>query len=162
MSDVEVPAENASAEEWAIFAQRIRAEKDRRFSENRLSHYKPYAKQLEFHKAGALPIYERLLERSLLRTGIQATHEEPIVVELVVQPGARFSGTLVRELGLPAGCILVRCRLDHEEWLPTAETRLAPHMQITALISPPVDKSLHLLRDGCEAEPGPGTSKGGG
>ena len=109
-----------------------------------------------------LPIYERLLERSLLRTGIQATHEEPIVVELVVQPGARFSGTLVRELGLPAGCILVRCRLDHEEWLPTAETRLAPHMQITALISPPVDKSLHLLRDGCEAEPGPGTSKGGG
>lgn len=60
MSDVEVPAENASAEEWAIFAQRIRAEKDRRFSENRLAHYKPYAKQLEFHKAGALPIYERL------------------------------------------------------------------------------------------------------
>ncbi|MFN8466957.1 MAG: H(+)/Cl(-) exchange transporter ClcA [Caldilineaceae bacterium] len=100
---------------------------------------------------GDLPIYERLLERSLLRSGIQATHEEPIVVELVVQPGAKFSGTLVRELGLPPGCILVRCRLDGEEWLPTAETRLAPHMQVTALISPPVDKSLHILRDGCEA-----------
>ena len=60
MSDLEPPAENASREEWAIFAQRIAAEKDRRIAVDRLAHYKPYAKQVEFHTAGSLPVYERL------------------------------------------------------------------------------------------------------
>lgn len=60
MSDLEPPAENASREEWAIFAQRIAAEKDRRIAVDRLAHYKPYAKQIEFHTAGSLPVYERL------------------------------------------------------------------------------------------------------
>jgi len=57
---LEPPAENASREEWAIFAQRIAAEKDRRIAVDRLAHYKPYAKQVEFHTAGSLPVYERL------------------------------------------------------------------------------------------------------
>lgn len=57
---LEPPAENASREEWAIFAQRIAAEKDRRIAVDRLAHYKPYAKQIEFHTAGSLPVYERL------------------------------------------------------------------------------------------------------
>lgn len=60
LSDLEPPAENASREEWAIFAQRIAAEKDRRIAVDRLAHYKPYAKQIEFHTAGSLPVYERL------------------------------------------------------------------------------------------------------
>lgn len=61
MTDFDAPpAENASAEEWAIFAQRIAAEKERRIAIDRLAHYKPYAKQIEFHTAGALPVYERL------------------------------------------------------------------------------------------------------
>lgn len=60
MSDFEQPDEGASPEEWAIFAQRIAAEKDRRVAVDRLAHYKPYAKQIEFHTAGSLPVYERL------------------------------------------------------------------------------------------------------
>lgn len=57
---LEPPAENASREEWAIFAQRIAAEKERRIAVDRLAHYEPYAKQIEFHTAGSLPVYERL------------------------------------------------------------------------------------------------------
>jgi CIC family chloride channel protein len=34
---------------------------------------------------------------------------------------------------------------------PTATTTLAPYMRVTAMISPPVEKGLNLLRDGCEA-----------
>mgnify|MGYP003407414295 FL=1 len=60
MSDFEQPSENASPEEWAVFAKRIAAEKDRRIAVDRLAHYKPYAKQVEFHTAGSLPVYERL------------------------------------------------------------------------------------------------------
>lgn len=98
-----------------------------------------------------LPIYERLLERDLLNSGIDTPVEKPIVVEMEVAPGARFEGKMVRELGLPAGCILVQCRVDHQQWVPTATTRLSPHMRITAMISPNAENSLTLLRDGCEA-----------
>ena len=98
-----------------------------------------------------LPIYERLLERDLLSSGINTPLEKPIVVEMEVAPGARFEGKMVRELGLPAGCILVQCRVDHAQWVPTASTRLSPHMRITAMISPNAENSLTLLRDGCEA-----------
>lgn len=54
------PAEGASAEEWAVFRERLRKEQERRIAVDRLAHYKPYPKQLEFHTAGALPVYERL------------------------------------------------------------------------------------------------------
>lgn len=57
---IEQPGEGASPEEWEIFASRLRAEKERRLAADRLSFYKPYPKQIEFHTAGALPVYERL------------------------------------------------------------------------------------------------------
>jgi CIC family chloride channel protein len=98
-----------------------------------------------------VPIYERLLERDLKRSGIQASPEQPMVVEIEVQPGSPFAGKTVRELGLPAGCILVSCRDEHLSQIPTANTRLAPHMRVTAMIAPGADNSLLALRDGCEA-----------
>jgi CIC family chloride channel protein len=97
-----------------------------------------------------VPIYERLLERDLKRSGIQASPEQPMVVEVEVQPGSPFAGKLVRELGLPAGCILVSVRDEHRSHIPTANTRLAPHMRVTAMISPGAENSLLALREGCE------------
>jgi CIC family chloride channel protein len=98
-----------------------------------------------------LPIYERLLERDLSRSGIESSPEQPMVVEMEVQPESPFAGKLVRELGLPAGCILVACRDTHHNQIPTANTRLTPHMRVTAMIAPGSDNSLVALRDGCEA-----------
>ncbi len=97
-----------------------------------------------------LPIYERLLERDLSQSGIEASTEQPMVVEMEVQPESPFAGKMVRELGLPAGCILVACRDEHHSQIPTANTRLAPHMRITAMIAAGADNSLIALRDGCE------------
>jgi chloride channel protein, CIC family len=97
-----------------------------------------------------IPIYERLLERDLHRSGIQATPEQPMVVEMEVQPESPFAGKLVRELGLPAGCILVSVREEQRSRIPTADTRLTPYMRVTAMISPGADDSLLTLRDGCE------------
>ena len=97
------------------------------------------------------PIYEALLERDLVRAGIGSTHAEPIVVEFEVNATAPFAGQLVRELGLPAGCVLVRCYTDGREWVPTAATRLEPHMRITALIAPETTNALEILRRGCAA-----------
>jgi CIC family chloride channel protein len=98
-----------------------------------------------------VPIYEALLERDLLRGGLLPEHKEPIVAEFEVEPGAPFAGREVRNLGLPSGCVLVRCQVDGREWVPTANTRLAEHMSITAVITPEASDALLMLRRGCEA-----------
>jgi CIC family chloride channel protein len=98
-----------------------------------------------------LPLYERLLRRELAKSGIEAHPQQPMVVEMMVQPESPFAGKMVRELGLPAGCILVACQDEHHSQIPTASTRLTPHMRVTAMISPGADNSLVALRDGCEA-----------
>lgn len=55
-----LPSADASPEEWAVFKERLRKEQERRIAIDRLAHYTPYAKQMEFHTAGAMPVYERL------------------------------------------------------------------------------------------------------
>jgi len=100
---------------------------------------------------GQLPIYEELLERDLRRTGALPDPTEPVVLELEVEPGSPFEGRLVRELGLPAGCILVACRDGHREWLPTASTRLEAHVRVTAIIAPEAKGGVNALRHGCES-----------
>jgi CIC family chloride channel protein len=96
-----------------------------------------------------LPIYEALLERDLARGGLAGPRAEPIVAEFEIEPNAPFAGRLVRELGLPPGCILVRCALDHGEQVVTANTRLETHMRITAVIAPKADNALEILKHGC-------------
>jgi len=99
-----------------------------------------------------IPIYEALLERDLVRGGVLTNPQAPLVVEFEVEAGAPFAGREVRELGLPSGCILVRCFDDGRESIPTAGTRLNAHMRITAVISPEAIASLELLRQGCAAK----------
>jgi CIC family chloride channel protein len=97
-----------------------------------------------------LPIYEALLERDLKRGGEAHLLKEPAVFEFILQPDAPFVGLEVRSLGLPAGCILVRCSDGKREWVPKANTRLTAHMRITAVIAPDAANGLEVLRHGCE------------
>jgi len=101
-----------------------------------------------------LPIYETLLERDLHRTGESAALKEPTVMEFTVQENSVFAGKEIRSLGLPQGCILVRCSDGKREWVPKANTRLQAHMRITAVIAPEASDSIKTLRHGCEARKG--------
>lgn len=96
-----------------------------------------------------LPIYEALLERDLKRGGNMDFLKEPAVMEFIIQEGAPFAGLQIRSLGLPSGCILVRCSDGKRERVPKANTRLEAHMRITAMIAPDVSNSIEILRDGC-------------
>jgi len=98
-----------------------------------------------------LPIYEVLLERDLLKGGEHANLTQPIVMDFTVQDGSAFEGKIIRSLGLPAGCILVRCSNGRREWVPKATTRLEANMRITAMIEPEASAAIALLRHGCEA-----------
>ncbi|MCX8071266.1 MAG: chloride channel protein [Candidatus Binatia bacterium] len=95
-----------------------------------------------------LPIYEALLERDLRLDAPARAPENPIV-EFVVEPNEPFVGQQVRNLGLPTGCILVRCVDGKHEWVPRADTRLAAGMRLTAFIAPEAYGGLEILRQGC-------------
>lgn len=98
-----------------------------------------------------LPIYEALLERDLEKGDIRNTISEPAIVEYIVEPGARFEGRPISSLGLPAGCIIVRCSDGKHEWVPKANTRLEAHMHISVVISPEASDSISILHHGCTA-----------
>lgn len=97
-----------------------------------------------------LPIYEALLERDLLRDGTHISLKEPMVIDFEIEQDAPFAGQEVRMLGLPPGCVLVRCIEGGHEFVPTASTRLEEHMRITAVIAPEAADSLTILRRGCK------------
>jgi chloride channel protein, CIC family len=98
-----------------------------------------------------LPIYEVLFERDLHHEGDQPDLTQPIVMDFTIQEGAPFEGKLVRALGLPAGCILVRCSNGRREWVPKANTRLEANMRITAVIEPEAVAGITTLRKGCKS-----------
>ncbi len=99
-----------------------------------------------------LPIYEALLERDLLRDDSHISLKEPMVIDFIVEDGAPFAGQEVRMLGLPPGCVLVRCTEGGHAFVPTAMTRLEPQMRITAVVAPEASESLAMLRRGCKEE----------
>ncbi|MCB2147320.1 MAG: H(+)/Cl(-) exchange transporter ClcA [Deltaproteobacteria bacterium] len=99
-----------------------------------------------------LPIYEALLERDLVRDGTHMSIKEPMVVDFEIEQGAPFAGQEVRMLGLPPGCLLIRCVEGGLEFVPTAQTRLEDHMRITAIIAPEASEGFTLLQRGCSGK----------
>lgn len=97
------------------------------------------------------PIYQALLERDLKKNSPQINLQEPMVIDFEIAPGAPFDGRKIRFLGLPSGCVIVRCIEQGKEFIPTADTRLEANMKITAFIAPEASSGLKILRDGCKS-----------
>lgn len=98
-----------------------------------------------------LPIYEVLFERDLLQSEDPNIFHQPVVMDFTVQEGSPFDGKIVQSLGLPAGCILVRCSNGKREWIPKATTRLESNTLITAVIETDASEAIALLRNGCKS-----------
>jgi CIC family chloride channel protein len=99
-----------------------------------------------------MPVYEALLERDLMRNQPSISLKEPMVIEMEIEKGSPFDGRRVRDLGLPPGCVLVRCFADGREAVPTATTRLEAHMKVTAVIASEAVDGLDILRQGCKVK----------
>jgi chloride channel protein, CIC family len=98
-----------------------------------------------------IPIYEVLFERDLLQSEDSHKFTQPIVMDFTIQEGSPFAGKVVRSLGLPPGCILVRCSNGKREWIPKANTRLEANTRITAVIETDASEGIALLRNGCKS-----------
>ena len=97
---------------------------------------------------GDTPVYEALLERDLLRSGITPHLEGNLLLELPVQHGANFENKRIRDLGLPAGCLIVTVGRGLHNQVATPDMVLQAGDRITAVISPEASMSATLLRDG--------------
>jgi CIC family chloride channel protein len=96
-----------------------------------------------------MPIYEALLERDLRLKPPEIHIGKPVVADFIIEAGAPFDGKQVRLLGLPPGCVLVRCIQEGQEFVPMANTLIEAHMRITAVIAPEAERGLEILRRGC-------------
>ena len=97
------------------------------------------------------PIYEAILERDLLRTQGSADLTGTFVLELTIQPGARFAGKHVRALDLPDGCLVISVRRGLRERVPTKETILLPRDHLTMVIGEEARTAVAALRQGAES-----------
>jgi len=97
---------------------------------------------------GDRPIYEALLERDLERGHEPPELDGTLLVEVTILPGAAFDGRLVRELGLPSGCVLVAVERGVEEQVPYADMRLQAGDRVTAIVARRSPDAVPLLRRG--------------
>jgi CIC family chloride channel protein len=102
---------------------------------------------------GDLPIYERLVERELLRGTGRSTLESPLLVDLRLFPGAPIEDKEVRELTLPKACLLVSLRRGREEIVPTPETCLRAGDDLVLLVAPEAADAVGRLRDATRPRP---------
>lgn len=72
------------------------------------------------------PIYESLLERLLLKRGIELpkSHGKKVLREFVVAHGSDADGRLISEVEWPRHCLLVSVQRGEEEFIPKGKTRL--------------------------------------
>ncbi|HEY3282000.1 MAG TPA: TrkA C-terminal domain-containing protein [Armatimonadota bacterium] len=106
---------------------------------------------------GDRPIYEALLERDLLRGQDAPGLEETLLLEVKVAAGSRFAGKRLRDLGLPAGCLVVSVRRGLQEEVPCADTDLRPGDHLTLVVAPRAASAIPLIRKGvstAQARPG--------
>ncbi len=99
-----------------------------------------------------LPIYEALLHRDLTLHDPHLHVEEPAILEFEIEEGSPFEGKKVSALGLPPGCVIMRCTAAGMEFIPTACTILEAHTKLTVEIAPEAVQAAAILRKGCEKQ----------
>ncbi|MFI5386377.1 MAG: chloride channel protein, partial [Fimbriimonadales bacterium] len=81
------------------------------------------------------PIYEALMERDLRMRGAEVhPEEEPLLLELLVEPHSAMDGKKVKNLGLPAGAIVATLERGSRHLVPSGNTTLAAGDMITVMI----------------------------
>jgi CIC family chloride channel protein len=94
------------------------------------------------------PIYEALLEYDLERTGY-STHPqsyEPVTMELAVEPHSEMDGHLVRDLGLPDGCLMVMINRGGQETVPSGSSRLLAGDHVTVFLAGDAPEACVLVQ----------------
>ncbi|MFA6046331.1 MAG: H(+)/Cl(-) exchange transporter ClcA [Phycisphaerales bacterium] len=79
------------------------------------------------------PIYEALLEADLHRKGQAVGGDEPVSIYIGIQNGSSLADRLLRQAGLPKGCLVVGVERGGKLLHPAADLELRPGDHITVL-----------------------------
>lgn len=94
------------------------------------------------------PIYQALLARELRAARESDRLTQPLLLELSVMSGAPFDGRRVRDLALPAGCLIVAIERAGSSLVPTADTVVAAGDRVHVMLAPEAADAVSLLRHG--------------
>jgi CIC family chloride channel protein len=97
------------------------------------------------------PIYQALLERELRAARPQGRLSEPLLMDLSILSGAPFDDRRVRDLGLPAGCLVVSVERAGSHLVPSADMVVGAGDRVHVLVSPDARDAVPLLRRGAGA-----------
>lgn len=91
------------------------------------------------------PVYEALLELDLHSRDADApASEEPVLVDVVVEPRSEMDGRMVRDLNLPPGCLLVTVTRAGREIVPSGDTTLHHKDHLVVIVS---GDAIHRIAD---------------
>lgn len=93
------------------------------------------------------PIYEALMERDLEQSGVEVhPEEEPILLEVMVEPHSRMDGRRIKHLGLPPGTIVFTLERGSRNMVPGGGTMLSAGDMLTVMIDgdkPELSLTIH-------------------
>jgi CIC family chloride channel protein len=84
------------------------------------------------------PIYEELLARDLRRSSdveVDIPEDEPLLEDIVVEAGSKLDGTLIKDAGLPIGCLIVTLKRLGAEMVPSGQTTLQRGDEVTVVVA---------------------------
>ena len=93
-------------------------------------------------------ILDAMLEQDLRRSGsLYAGHDEPVIIDFVVEPESKMQGKRVRDLGLPDGCLLVTIARGGRELVPGGSTRLRAGDHLSVIVAGVEPQTITNLRE---------------
>ena len=100
------------------------------------------------------PIYEALLEYDLEHSGTQQNPEaqQPVTLDLVVEPLSRMDGRRVSDLGLPSDRLMVLIVRAGRDIFPSERTRLQAGDHVTFFVKGDAPDSCALLTEAARSE----------
>jgi len=99
------------------------------------------------------PIYEELLERSLIKQGklsVNITTKKKIIIDVTIGIGSKLDGKQIKNITWPPNCLLVSIKRGDIELVPKGDTRIIIGDYLYVLTTADQAKQLRELAQECE------------
>jgi len=94
------------------------------------------------------PVYDELMERSLRVDGVEVhSEEEPLLLEILVEPQSTMDGRRIKNLGLPAGAIVATLERGSRHLVPGGSTVITAGDMITVMIEGDKPELSHQIHE---------------
>ncbi|HTQ12223.1 MAG TPA: H(+)/Cl(-) exchange transporter ClcA [Fimbriimonadaceae bacterium] len=98
------------------------------------------------------PVYDELMERDLRQSGVELhSEEEPLLLEILVEPQSSMDGRRIKNLGLPAGAIVATLERGSRSLVPGGSTIIEAGDMITVMVEGDKPELSHHIYEAARA-----------